>query len=130
MNHSLNYGELRELTRCRLPHSSFEYIDRRTEDENGLRTNRHAFAVRIRPQLLTQSGGARTHSVSIFGQTSDVPIAPTAMAGLVWYRGEIELAKEHSSEELLRDLSQWAWITGCSHIRRFQRDYLEMPGRS
>lgn len=100
MQDFLNYWELRELARRRLPHGLFEYIDRGTEDENSLRRSRHAFdAVRIRPQVLTGSGGVRTQSVSIFGQTYDAPIvvAPTAMAGLVWYRGEIELAKAAAS---------------------------------
>ncbi|MGY4353028.1 (S)-mandelate dehydrogenase [Bradyrhizobium sp. GM7.3] len=96
MRDFLNYSEVRGLAKRQLPHGLFEYIDRGTEDENGLRRNRHAFdSVRIRPRVLTGSGGPRTQSVSIFGHTCDIPIvvAPTAMAGLVWYQGEIELAK-------------------------------------
>nr|WP_249805695.1 alpha-hydroxy acid oxidase [Bradyrhizobium sp. 76] len=44
---------------------------------------------------MTGSGSPRTQSVSIFGHTCDMPIvvAPTAMAGLVWYQSERELAK-------------------------------------
>ncbi|WP_453965595.1 alpha-hydroxy-acid oxidizing protein [Bradyrhizobium elkanii] len=37
----------------------------------------------------------RSQTVSLFGQGHDAAIivAPTAFAGLVWYRGEIELAR-------------------------------------
>ncbi|XSC42584.1 alpha-hydroxy acid oxidase [Bradyrhizobium sp. RDT10] len=95
MNDFLNHTELRRLAKRRLPHGIFEYIDRGTEDENALLRNRYALdAVRIRPQMLS-GGAARSQAVSLFGQIHETPIivAPTAFAGLVWYRGEIELAK-------------------------------------
>lgn len=95
MSDFLNYAELRQLAKRRLPRGLFEYIDRGTEDENGLLWNRSALdAVRIRPHMLT-GGEVRNQAVSIFGQIHKTPIivAPTAFAGLVWYRGEIELAR-------------------------------------
>lgn len=96
----LNYSELRRLAQRRLPRGIFEYIDRGAEDEIGLRHNRLALdAVRIRPRVLT---GDRPHSqaISLFGETYDAPmiVAPTAFAGLVWYRGEIALARAASAE--------------------------------
>ncbi|MCK1731686.1 alpha-hydroxy acid oxidase [Bradyrhizobium sp. 142] len=100
MKEFLNYSEVRSLARRRLPRGIFEYIDRGTEDEIGLRHNRFALdAVRIRPRVLT---GERPNSqaVSLFGETCAAPmiVAPTAFAGLVWYRGEIELAKAAASQ--------------------------------
>ncbi|MCP3380305.1 alpha-hydroxy-acid oxidizing protein [Bradyrhizobium sp. CCGUVB4N] len=95
MHDFLNHRELRELAKRRLPHGLFEYIDRGTEDESALRRNRNALdAVRIKPRVLT-GGRARTQAISLFGETYETPmiVAPTAFAGLVWYRGEIELAK-------------------------------------
>ncbi|MCA6113053.1 alpha-hydroxy acid oxidase [Bradyrhizobium cenepequi] len=95
MNDFLNYAEVRQLAKRRLPHGIFEYIDRGTEDENALRWNRHALdAVRIKPRVLT-AGGVRNQAVSLFGQAYDTPmiVAPTAFAGLVRYQGEIELAR-------------------------------------
>ncbi|MCK1406838.1 alpha-hydroxy-acid oxidizing protein [Bradyrhizobium sp. 76] len=51
MSEFLNYAEVRGLAKRQLPHGLFEYIDRGTEDEKGLRRNRHAFdSVRIRPR--------------------------------------------------------------------------------
>lgn len=95
MNDFLNHTEVRQLAKRRLPRGLFEYIDRGTEDENALRHNRHALeAVRIKPRVLT-GGCARSQAISLFGETHDTPmiVAPTALAGLVWYRGEIELAR-------------------------------------
>ncbi|SDZ97291.1 alpha-hydroxy acid oxidase [Variovorax sp. YR216] len=102
MNAFLNHAELRELARRRLPRAIFEYIDRGTEDEVGLRHNREAFdAVRIRPRVLA-AGGTRSQAVTLFGQACDIPIiaAPTACAGLVRFRGEVELAKAAAANNL------------------------------
>ncbi|MCK1468824.1 alpha-hydroxy acid oxidase [Bradyrhizobium sp. CW10] len=95
MSDFLNHKELRALAKRRLPRGLFEYIDRGTEDEHAIRRNRHALdAVRIRPRVLT-GGSPRVQAISLFGETHDTPmiVAPTALAGLVWYRGEIELAR-------------------------------------
>ncbi|WP_074070864.1 alpha-hydroxy acid oxidase [Rhizobium gallicum] len=95
MKHFLNYREARQLAKRRLPRSIFEYIDRGTEDETGLRHNRNALdAVRIRSRALA-GGTVRNQNASLFGKTYNSPIivAPTAFAGLVWYRGEVQLAK-------------------------------------
>ncbi|UVO35801.1 alpha-hydroxy-acid oxidizing protein [Bradyrhizobium arachidis] len=94
-NSFLNYAELRQLARRRLPRIIFDFIDRGTEDEHALRRNRNALdSVRIRPRAL-RGGGVRNQATSLFGQNCDTPIivAPTAFAGLVWYQGELELAK-------------------------------------
>ncbi|WOH52469.1 alpha-hydroxy acid oxidase [Bradyrhizobium sp. sBnM-33] len=99
MNDFLNHAEVRQIAKRRLPRGIFEYIDRGSEDENALQRNRGALdAVRIKPRVLT-GGGVRSQAVSLFGQTHEVPIivAPTAFAGLVRYRGEIELAKAAAS---------------------------------
>ncbi|WP_439360406.1 alpha-hydroxy acid oxidase [Bradyrhizobium sp. DASA03007] len=99
MNDFLNYNELRRLAKHRLPRGIFEYIDRGSEDETALLRNRQALdEVRVRPRILTGSG-VRSQAVSLFGETHDTPIivAPTAFAGLVWYQGEIELAKAAAS---------------------------------
>jgi len=102
MNGFLNHAELRQLARRRLPRALFEYIDRGTEDEHGLRHNRQAFdAVRIRPRVLA-AGGSRSQAVTLFGQDFDTPLvaAPTACAGLVRYRGEVELAKAAAANNM------------------------------
>lgn len=91
----LNYSEARELAKAKLPRGIFEFVDRGTGDEFSLRHNRRQFeAARILPRVLT-GGSPRSQKVEIFGETYSAPMlaAPTAFAGLVWFKGEIELAR-------------------------------------
>ena len=92
---SRNFKDLRAQACKRLPRPIFEYIDRGTEDETSLRENRHAFErVRIAAQVLT-GGAPRSSRITLFDQALSAPlvVAPTACAGLVWYRGEVRLAE-------------------------------------
>lgn len=92
---ALNFQDLRAQARKRLPRPIFEYIDRGTEDETSLHENRRAFErVRIAPQVLT-GGYPRSSAITLFDRPLSAPlvVAPTACAGLVWYKGEIELAR-------------------------------------
>jgi isopentenyl diphosphate isomerase/L-lactate dehydrogenase-like FMN-dependent dehydrogenase len=92
---ALNFAELRRGAQRTLPRAIFEYIDRGTEDESGMNHNRRAFEQkRIAPRIL-QGGSPRSTSTQLFGKALAMPIvvAPTACAGLVWYKGEIALAK-------------------------------------
>ena len=90
-----NLHDLRELARRRLPRGVFEYIDRGVEDEVALAENRAAFArVKLRPHALRDVAG-RSSASTLFGAPLSMPVAvaPTGSAGLVWYQGELELAK-------------------------------------
>jgi len=90
-----NIADLRELARKRLPKGLFEFIDRGTEDEVSLANNRAIFErIRFKPRTLVDVSG-RSQEVTLFGQTQKMPviIAPTGTAGLMWYRGEIALAR-------------------------------------
>jgi (S)-mandelate dehydrogenase len=91
----LNYDEARAAARRRLPRGVFEYIDRGTESELSLRENRAALdRIRLVPRGFVDVSACRT-AVSLFGREQAMPlvVAPTAMAGLVWHDGEVELAK-------------------------------------
>jgi L-lactate dehydrogenase (cytochrome) len=91
----LNFEDMRLLARRRLPKGVFEYIDRGTEDELALAQNRQSLdAVRLVPFALRDVSN-RSLTTSLFGtaQQSPLVIAPTAMAGLVWRQGEVELAR-------------------------------------
>ena len=90
-----NIFDLRDMARRRLPKFLFEYVDRGSEDEVALRNNRAAFErIKLRPRTLVDVS-ARTPAVTLFGRQHDMPlaIAPTGTAGLMWYRGEIALAR-------------------------------------
>ncbi|WP_242630853.1 alpha-hydroxy acid oxidase [Variovorax paradoxus] len=86
---------MRELARKRLPHGLFEYVDRGTGDENARTYNRASFdRIRLVPRVL-RDVSQRHQRVELFGRTLESPLAisPTAAAGLLWYEGEIALAR-------------------------------------
>jgi len=90
-----NVSDLRELARRRLPRGLFEYVDRGTEEEVTLRNNRSQFdAIQLVPRPLIDVA-ARQQEVSVIGQRWGMPVAvaPTGMAGMLWYRGELALAR-------------------------------------
>jgi (S)-mandelate dehydrogenase len=90
-----NIADMREIAKKRLPKGVFEYLDRGSEDEIALVDNREAFK---RLKLRTRFMVDLTHrdmGIELFGKRSNLPyaIAPTGIAGLCWYEGELELAK-------------------------------------
>lgn len=90
-----NIADLRERARRRLPRGIWEYAERGVEDETGMARNRAAFeAVTFRPRVL-RGVHAVDPSTRIFGQPSALPLAlaPTGAAGLLWYRGDLALAR-------------------------------------
>lgn len=92
---ALNIADLREAARRRLPRGLFDFIDRGVEDDAALRNNRAALdRIRLRPRVLADVS-ARKQTTTLFGRPQAMPlvIAPTGPTGMLWYRGEIELAR-------------------------------------
>jgi isopentenyl diphosphate isomerase/L-lactate dehydrogenase-like FMN-dependent dehydrogenase len=90
-----NIADLRERARRRLPHGIWEYLERGVEDEAGMARNRAAFEqVTFRPRVLRGVHAIDT-SAQIFGQATPLPLAlaPTGAAGLMWYQGDLALAR-------------------------------------
>jgi isopentenyl diphosphate isomerase/L-lactate dehydrogenase-like FMN-dependent dehydrogenase len=90
-----NIADLRETARRRLPKGIFEFVDRGSEDEVALRNNRAAFErIKLKPRTLVDVSG-RSQEITLFGHRQKMPIAiaPTGTTGLMWYHGEIELAR-------------------------------------
>lgn len=90
-----NIGDLREIARRRVPKGMFEFVDRGAEDEVALRNNRAAFErIRLKPRALVDVS-RRSQEITLFGNPQQMPIAiaPTGSAGLMWYEGEIALAR-------------------------------------
>jgi L-lactate dehydrogenase (cytochrome)/(S)-mandelate dehydrogenase len=85
-----NIWDLRRRASRRLPRAIFEFMDRGSEDEIALRTNRSAIeAIKIRPQVLNDVSKLDM-SAEMLGRTYPLPmiIAPTGVADLLWWRGE------------------------------------------
>ena len=90
-----NIADLRQIAQRRLPKGLFEFVDRGTEDEIALRNNRAAFErIKLRPRTLIDVSG-RNQRITLFGYEQKMPIAiaPTGSGGLMWYDGEIALAR-------------------------------------
>ncbi len=92
---ALNIHDLRRMAKQRLPKWLFEFVDRGTEDEVALRNNRAAFErIKLKTQVLVDVS-ARKQDITLFGKLHKMPlgIAPTGPAGMLWYKGELELAR-------------------------------------
>src|SRR5262249_27903699 len=92
---ALNVHDLRRMAQQRLPKWLFEFVDRGTEDEVALRNNRAAFErIKLKTRVLVNVS-KRHQEVELFGKKHDMPlgIAPTGPAGMLWYKGELELAR-------------------------------------
>jgi len=90
-----NIFDLREMALKRVPKGLFEFVDRGTEDEVALRHNRAIFErIRLKPRTLVDVS-KRSQEITLFGKKHKMPIviAPTGTAGLMWYEGEIALAR-------------------------------------
>lgn len=90
-----NIADLRERARRRLPRGIWEYAERGVEDETGMVRNRAAFErVTFRPRVLRGVQAIDT-GIQIFGKPSALPLAlaPTGAAGLLWYKGDLVLAR-------------------------------------
>lgn len=92
---ALNIADLRDAARKALPRGLFEFVLRGTEDEVALRRNRARFdAISMRPRVLVDVS-QRSQEHAFFGKPCSMPIAiaPTGAAGLLWFDGEIAVAK-------------------------------------
>lgn len=98
----LNLADVREQARRRLPKGIFEFIDRGAEDDEAIAHNRAAFRrVKLKPKVLVDVS-ARSAEALLFGRALALPvaIAPTGAAGLVWYEGELELARAAAAAKI------------------------------
>jgi (S)-mandelate dehydrogenase len=90
-----NIEDLRTIAQRRLPKGIFEFVDRGSEDEVALRNNRQAFErIKLSSRPLVDVS-KRSQAIELFGHALKMPIAiaPTGTAGLMWYEGELELAR-------------------------------------
>ena len=114
-----NIFDLREAAQRRLPKGIFEYVDKGTEDGISLEENRAAFQrIKLRTRFLND-WSKRDLGTEIFGKRIELPfgIAPTGSAGLMWYQGEIELAKAAAAAGIPLTLAMGA-LTSMEEIHK------------
>ncbi|WP_033066940.1 alpha-hydroxy acid oxidase [Thalassospira australica] len=98
MTSLLNADDYRASAKRYLPKGLFEYIDRGTEAELALSDIRRSLdVIKFRPSVL-QGHLACDMTATFLGKRHATPliIAPTALAGLVSYDGEVKLARAAS----------------------------------
>ncbi len=96
---AINIEDLRAIAKKRLPRFVFTYVDGGAEDEITLRGNREAYGrLRFRPRTLVDVS-KRDLSTRLLGAPSAMPfiVGPTALNGLSWRDGDIELARAASA---------------------------------
>src|SRR5205085_4031474 len=90
-----NIAELRAAAKRFLPWGLYDFLARGTEDELSVRRNRAKFEeVAMRTRVLVDVS-RRSQAVEFFGKPSTMPIAiaPTGLAGLLCFDGEIAVGK-------------------------------------
>lgn len=95
IDQAANIDDLRVQAKKRLPRSFFEYLDRGTEDEVALANNRAALQrIQLNARVLVDVT-QRSQHIELFGKRQEMPviISPTGVAGLLWYDGEVALAR-------------------------------------
>lgn len=114
-----NIADLRLQAKKHLPKGVFEYIDRGAEDEVALADNRQAFRdLKLRTRFLVDLT-ERDMGIDLLGKRSNLPmaIAPTGIAGLAWYQGELALAKAAAAKGIPFTLATGS-ITSMEKIAR------------
>jgi (S)-mandelate dehydrogenase len=95
LDHCYNIADLREVAQRRLPKGVFQYVDKGTEDQIALDNNRRTLdQTKLLHRVLTDVSDVRLDT-ELFGRPASMPliIAPTGVAGMCWYQGELQLAR-------------------------------------
>lgn len=90
-----NIADLRDAARRFLPKGLYEFLARGTEDDLAVRRNRSKFEdIAMRTRVLVDVS-RRSQATTFFGKPSAMPIAiaPTGLAGLLRFNGEIAVAR-------------------------------------
>lgn len=96
---AVNIEDLRAVARRRLPRFAFDYLDGGAEDELTLRRNQAAFRELGWRWRTLVDVSRRTLSTRLLGAPSALPVVvgPTALNGLFWPDGDLEIARAASA---------------------------------
>ena len=119
LNSAQNIDDLRALAQRRLPKGVYDFVSRGTEDERGLRHNREVLdSIKIKPRVLSGVGSRSTATRLLeHDQTLPLAVAPTGAAGLLWYQGEVKLARAASAAGIPYILAMTS-VTPLEVVRR------------
>ncbi|WP_250514608.1 alpha-hydroxy acid oxidase [Caballeronia sp. INDeC2] len=95
MKSHLSISDFEASGRWRLPKGWFEYIARGTEGEHNLRAMYSRLESLCLRQRILRDVSKTSLSTSVLGHDLSLPVivAPTAVAGLMWHDGEVQLGR-------------------------------------
>ncbi len=131
-----NIADLREKARRRLPLGVWEYLERGVEDETGMARNREGFErLTFRPRVLRKVDRIDLRT-DMLGSESALPfaIAPTGAAGMMWYKGDLALARAAAkagvpfciSSASTMDVEEFAGIEGTRWFQLYMWEDREL----
>ncbi len=96
---TVNIEELRAIAKRRLPRFAFDYLDGGAEDELTLRRNREVYRSLGWKWRTLVDVSKRNLSTQLLGAHSALPVVvgPTALNGLFWPGGDLEIARAASA---------------------------------
>lgn len=109
----LTIDDMRAAARRTLPRMLFDFVDGGAGDEATLRRNVGGFARYALMARALTAGEIRDQSRALFGRRIDTPllIAPTGSSGLLWPRGEAEVARAAAAEGTIMTVSAGATLS-------------------
>jgi isopentenyl diphosphate isomerase/L-lactate dehydrogenase-like FMN-dependent dehydrogenase len=95
LDRCFDLADMRDAARRHLPKAVFDFVDRGAERDVALAGNVAAFGrIKLRQRVMVDLS-QRDMGTELFGKRVAMPvvIAPTGIAGLLWYQGELALAR-------------------------------------
>lgn len=109
----LTIDDMRAQARRTLPRMLFDFVDGAAGDEATAYRNSASFQTHALVGSALTGSGMRDQSRTLFGQTirSPVMIAPTGSSGLLWPRGEAEVARACAAAGTIMSVSAGATLS-------------------
>jgi isopentenyl diphosphate isomerase/L-lactate dehydrogenase-like FMN-dependent dehydrogenase len=109
----LTIDDMRAQARRTLPRMLFDFVDGAAGDEATAFRNSAAFQTHALIGSALTGSGLRDQSRTLFGQTikSPVLVAPTGSSGLLWPRGEAEVARACAAAGTIMSVSAGATLS-------------------
>jgi L-lactate dehydrogenase (cytochrome) len=113
LSRALSIDDLRDLARTRLPRMIFDFVDGGSGDEATVRRNARAFESYALVGRVLEPVPSRDQSIELFGDRLSMPVlvAPTGSSGLLWPRGEAEVARACAGIGTLMSVSAGATLS-------------------
>ncbi len=107
LNRCVTIGDIRHLSRKRVPKAVFDYVDGGANEEVSMRRTRSAYSrVEFRPLVLRDVNTVDL-TTTILGEKSSLPIifAPTGYTRMMHYTGEVAVATVAAKHNMVYSLS-------------------------